>query len=81
MIMMQDLDAAILTARMDPATQVIVLTGDGEKLFCAGANIAMLRDATSGFKRELQQLLFQSEDAREGVRANLEKRPPVFKGR
>jgi enoyl-CoA hydratase/carnithine racemase len=31
-------------------------------------------------ERELQQLLFQSEDAREGIAANLEKRPAVFKG-
>ncbi|MCA1563763.1 MAG: enoyl-CoA hydratase/isomerase family protein [Acidobacteria bacterium] len=32
-------------------------------------------------ERELQQLLFQSEDAREGLAANLEKRPAQFKGR
>jgi enoyl-CoA hydratase len=32
-------------------------------------------------ERELQQLLFESGDAREGLTANLEKRPPVFKGK
>jgi enoyl-CoA hydratase/carnithine racemase len=32
-------------------------------------------------ERELQQQLFESEDAREGLRANLEKRKPVFTGR
>lgn len=31
--------------------------------------------------RELQQLQFQSEDAGEGMRSNLEKGPAVFKGR
>ena len=45
--MMRELDAAILDARMDPAVHVIVLTGAGEKFFCAGATIGMLqgRDA------------------------------------
>jgi enoyl-CoA hydratase/carnithine racemase len=32
-------------------------------------------------ERELQQQLFESDDAREGIAANLEKRPPRFKGR
>jgi enoyl-CoA hydratase/carnithine racemase len=32
-------------------------------------------------ERELQQLLFESEDAREGIAANLEKRAPRFTGR
>ena len=32
-------------------------------------------------ERELQQQLFQSDDAREGIRAHLEKRPAVFTGR
>jgi enoyl-CoA hydratase/carnithine racemase len=31
-------------------------------------------------ERELQQLLFQSADAKEGIAANLEKRKPLFKG-
>ncbi|HUP00982.1 MAG TPA: enoyl-CoA hydratase/isomerase family protein [Gemmatimonadota bacterium] len=40
--MMKQLDAAILDARFDEEVQVIVLTGAGEKFFCAGANIDML---------------------------------------
>jgi enoyl-CoA hydratase/carnithine racemase len=32
-------------------------------------------------ERELQQLLFESDDAREGIAANLEKRAPKFSGR
>ena len=32
-------------------------------------------------ERELQQLLFQGEDAKEGLAAYIEKRPGVFKGR
>lgn len=48
--MMQQLDACILEARMDEAVQVIVITGAGEKFFCAGANIAMLSEVTPEFK-------------------------------
>src|SRR4051794_15878389 len=48
--MMQDLDRAILEARMDDAAQVIVLTGAGEKFFCAGADIQMLNNVTPSFK-------------------------------
>ena len=48
--MMQALDRAILAARMDEAVQVIVITGEGEKFFCAGADIQMLRDVTPTFK-------------------------------
>jgi enoyl-CoA hydratase len=48
--MMQELDAAILKARMDEAVHVIVLTGEGEKFFCAGADIAMLGSVTPAFK-------------------------------
>jgi len=48
--MMQQLDRAILNARMDDAVQVIVITGKGEKFFCAGADIQMLANVTPGFK-------------------------------
>ena len=32
-------------------------------------------------ERELQQRLFESDDAREGLQASLEKRKPSFSGR
>src|SRR6476620_2085072 len=48
--MMQQLDRAILAARMDDAVQVIVITGAGEKFFCAGADIRMLASAAPRFK-------------------------------
>ena len=48
--MMQDLDRAVLQARMDEDAYVIVLTGAGEKFFSAGANIQMLSEVTTGFK-------------------------------
>ena len=48
--MMQTLDARILAARMDENVQVIVITGNGEKFFCAGANINMLGNVTPTFK-------------------------------
>ena len=47
---MQELDAAVLQARMDASVHVIVIIGAGEKFFCAGANIAMLKDADPTFK-------------------------------
>jgi enoyl-CoA hydratase len=48
--MMQALDRAILNVRMDENVQVIVLTGNGEKFFSAGANINMLANVTPAFK-------------------------------
>src|SRR5205814_3220863 len=44
------IDAAVLEARMDADVHVIVLRGAGEKFFCAGANIGMLKDADPDFK-------------------------------
>src|SRR5262245_33526651 len=48
--MMRRLDELILQARMDNAVHVIVITGAGEKFFCAGANIQMLTGVTPEFK-------------------------------
>ena len=48
--MMRQLEARILEARMDESVQVIVITGSGEKFFCAGANIQMLGEVTPEFK-------------------------------
>ena len=48
--MMRQLDEAILTARMDETVQVIVITGAGEKFFCAGADIQMLSKVTPTYK-------------------------------
>src|SRR5690349_12884198 len=48
--MMQQLDRAILAARMDDAVQVILITGKGDKFFCAGADIQMLANVTPSFK-------------------------------
>ena len=44
------LDEGILKARFDPDVHVIVLTGLGEKFFCAGANIKMLQNSDPTFK-------------------------------
>jgi enoyl-CoA hydratase/carnithine racemase len=48
--LMRALDDAILAARFDDDVHVIVLTGAGEKFFCAGADIQMLQDVTPTFK-------------------------------
>jgi len=48
--MMRDLDEAILRARFDVDVHVIVIAGEGEKFFCAGADISMLNNVTPAFK-------------------------------
>lgn len=48
--MMQALDQNILAARMEDSVKVLVITGTGEKFFCAGANINMLQSVTPEFK-------------------------------
>ena len=48
--MMLQLDVAILKARMDDDAQVIILRGNGDKFFSAGADIQMLNEVTPRFK-------------------------------
>ena len=48
--MMRQMDEAILKARFDDQVHVIVITGEGEKFFSAGANIKMLSEVTPQFK-------------------------------
>jgi enoyl-CoA hydratase len=48
--MMRELDGAVLAARMDASVHVIMVIGAGDKFFCAGANIGMLKDADPTFK-------------------------------
>ena len=48
--MMRQIDACILRARFDNTVDVIIITGNGEKFFCAGANINMLQKADPTWK-------------------------------
>ena len=48
--MMQQLDCAILDARLDDTVHVMVLRGAGDRFFCAGANINMLAKVTPRYK-------------------------------
>lgn len=48
--MMRQLDEAILQARFDDNVHVLLLRGQGEKFFSAGAEISMLNSVTPGFK-------------------------------
>jgi enoyl-CoA hydratase/carnithine racemase len=48
--MMRRLDELILHARFDDQIHVILLTGKGDKFFCAGANIRMLTTVSPQYK-------------------------------
>ena len=48
--MMLALDRAILAARFDESVHVLVLTGAGDRFFCAGASIPKLQAMTPSFK-------------------------------
>jgi enoyl-CoA hydratase len=48
--MFRELDTNILEARFDDDVHVIVITGHGDKYFCAGADINILCEADESFK-------------------------------
>ncbi len=48
--MMRRLDACVLEARMDDGVHAIVLTGAGERFFCAGADIRALQAMSPRYK-------------------------------
>ena len=48
--LMRQLDDAVLTARMDERVHVIMITGAGDKFFCAGADVGTLQEVTSRYK-------------------------------
>lgn len=48
--MFRQMDDAILKARMDTDVDVILMRGEGEKFFCAGANIKMLEESDPTWK-------------------------------
>jgi len=48
--MMRELDAHVLDARMDESVHLLMLSGAGDKFFCAGADIEMLQKSAPYFK-------------------------------
>ncbi len=48
--MMRQMDEAILKARFDEEVHAVVVRGAGDRFFCAGANIGMLKESDPYFK-------------------------------
>ena len=62
-----------------PDVKLMKATESGPQAVQTGAEISF--ETGLALERELQQQLFQSEDAREGLSAYVEKRKPQFKGK
>jgi enoyl-CoA hydratase/carnithine racemase len=56
--MLRDIGAALQTARDDPAVRVVVLTGAGDKAFCAGADLASFAADAGEVERHFGRGLF-----------------------
>ena len=64
--------------RFVPPNHAAMAVGLIKRAVQTGAEVSL--ESGLALERELQQQLFRSEDAREGLAAYLEKRPPKFKG-
>ena len=65
------------SAAADDAVRVVGLTGAGDAV-CSGLEVPFSEGLA--LERELQQQLFLSSDAKEGIAAHVEKRKPEFTG-
>jgi enoyl-CoA hydratase/carnithine racemase len=62
-----------------PPNKASKAVGNIKRAVQSGAEVPF--ESALSIERELQQLLFQSEDAKEGISAHVEKRTPKFKGK
>jgi len=74
------LDEVLAYARQFcPPNKASKAVGNIKRSVQSGAELPF--ESALGIERELQQLLFQSEDAKEGIAAYVNKKPAAFKGR
>jgi enoyl-CoA hydratase/carnithine racemase len=62
-----------------PPNKASKAVGNIKRAVCSGLEVPF--ESALAIERELQQLLFQSEDAKEGIKAYVEKRMASFKGK
>ena len=73
------LHAALDRVEADRKVGVVILTGAGERAFCAGADLRRSWDSMVAFEEELCAEVFETPDAKEGRHAFLEKRSHAFR--
>ncbi len=71
-------DVMAYARKFVPPTKAAKAVGHIKRAVCSGLEVPF--ESGLAIERELQQQLFQSEDAKEGLAAYVEKRAPAFKG-